>query len=306
MQLTGNKLVIPLFDAELSFEDSYELCDGISVFTLKQDYEEYLRSKPELIARYESSLRYMKCGLSIEPMMIKNSEKLNLVNLIKFGVFIALSIRLATGVPIDIIYWFDVENDEVRSCGNTRIKTYRVGKRYPYPLDDGKQYSGLIALKSGISDIAQKCLQESSKNVLIRAVEFVASGFQHLYIPSRLVNNTIFLESLFSHSNIEIGFQIAASVSWYLKSGNKVNERDDLFKRIKELYKYRSLIVHGQDISSKSRKLLENFWFSEEINTDILQNILTRNHIETFSMPKKKRMEELRKLSLGAGSVFLE
>ena len=62
MQLVGNKLVIPLFDIELSHAQSYDLCDGISVFTLPQNYAAELLSKPDLIARYESSLQYMKCG----------------------------------------------------------------------------------------------------------------------------------------------------------------------------------------------------------------------------------------------------
>ena len=305
MQLIGNKLVIPLFDIELSHADSYDLCDGISVFTLSQNYAAELRSKPDLIARYESSLQYMKCGLSIEPEMIEHGEKLSWSKLLEFGVFIAMSIRLATGVPIDVPYWFDVENDEIKGCGITLLKTYRVGNRYLYPLDDGIQSSGLIALQGGIANIAQKHIQESSKNILVRAIEFAAIGFQSRHIPLRLVNNTIFLESLFSHSNIEISFQIAASVSWYLKSKNKVDERDELFRKTKELYKYRSKIVHGADISSKNRKLFENLLFSEEINTDIFQNILTRNHVEAFSMTQKKRQEELRKLSLGAGSVFL-
>ena len=77
MQLIRNKLVIPLFYTVLTHEDSYDLCDGISVFTLSQDYEEELRSKPQLIARYESSLKYMKSGLSIEPGMLEHGEQLN-------------------------------------------------------------------------------------------------------------------------------------------------------------------------------------------------------------------------------------
>lgn len=77
MLLIGNKLVIPLFNSELSRADSYELCDGITVFSLTQGYKEKLRLNPELIARYESSLKYMKCGLSIEPALLTPSEQLS-------------------------------------------------------------------------------------------------------------------------------------------------------------------------------------------------------------------------------------
>ncbi len=305
MQLIGNKLVIPLFDAELSRENSYDLCGGISVFTLTQHYEERLRSTPQIIAEYESSLSYMKCGLAIEPRALERGDKLGWSKLMEFGVFIAMSIRLATGVPIDIPYWFDVDHDEIKGYGKTLLRTYRNENRYLYPLDEGVQSSGLIALQGRTADIAQKHILESSKNVLIRAIEFAAIGFQNRHIPSRLVNNTIFLESLFSHTNVEIGFQIASSVSWYLKSGNTVEERIDFFNKIKELYGWRSKIVHGADISSKNRKLRENLLFSEMLTTNIFQNILTRNHVETFSMNQKKRQEELRKLSLGASGALL-
>ena len=73
--LTGNKLILPLFDSELSHTELYDLCEGITLFTLPKDYEEQLRSKPELIARYENSLKYMKCGLSIEPDLLIHDEK---------------------------------------------------------------------------------------------------------------------------------------------------------------------------------------------------------------------------------------
>ena len=305
MQLIGNKLVIPLFDAELSQEKSYDLCNGISIFTLSENYGERLRSKQEILSGYVNSLPYMKCGLALEPEALEGVDKTDWSKLMEFGVFIALTIRLASGVPLDIPYWFDVDNEEIKGYGKTLIRTYRNSNRYLYPLDDGMQYRGLIALQEGIADIAKKHIQESSKNVLIRAIEFVAIGFQNRNIPSRLVNNTIFLESLFSHSNVEISFQIASSVSWYLKSENNVEERIALFNQIKELYGWRSKIVHGADISSKSRNLRDNLLFSEKLNTNILQNILTQNHVETFSMSQKKRQRELRKLSLGASGALM-
>ena len=303
--LTGNRLILPLFGSKLSRAELYDMCEGITLFTLPKDYEEELHSKPELIARYENSLKYMKCGLSIEPDLLIHAETLTWPNLLEFPVFIAMLIRLTTEVPVDIPFWFDVENDEIKGCGNTLVATFRRGNRYLFPLDDGKQAKGLFALQNGIAAIAQKHLQESSKNVLIRAIEFAAIGIQNRHIPSRLVNNTIFLESLFCHSNIELSFQIASSVSWYLRFESNTEDRDELFKKVKELYTYRSKIVHGADISSKNKRIVENLAFSENLIADILQNILKRNHVEAFSMSQKNRQEELRKLSLGVGNNFL-
>ncbi len=306
MKLNGNKFVIPIFDAELSSHDSYELCDGISLFSLSEDYGQYLRKTPELIARYGDSLPNMKTGLVIETGKLKNGDKLDWHKLFEFSVFIAMTIRLSTGVPIDIPYWFDVDDDEIKECGNTLHQTYRNGNRYLYPLDKGKQSSGLIALKSGLSEIAQRYILDKNKNVLIRAIEFAAIGFQTRHIPSRLVNNTIFLESLFTCGNAEISFQIASSISWYLNSEVGSEERLNLFSKIKTLYGYRSKIVHGSDISSKNRNLMDNLLFSEELNTDIIQRILVKQHVGIFSMKENKRQEEIKALTLGAACGLLE
>lgn len=305
MQLTGDKLVLPLFDVKLSKADSYDLCEGISVFNLPDSYEKTLRSQTELVARYERSLEYMKSGLVVEPEKIENGRGLNWQKLLEIGTFVAMSIRLATGVPIDIHYWFDMAGDEIKAYGNTRLKTYRTGNRYMYPLDDGQQSMGLSALQTGLADILKKYMQDSNRNVLIRAVEFAAIGFQTCHFTSRLVNNTIFLESLFSCSNFEIAFQIASSVSWYLEFESAPEKRTELFSKIKELYGYRSKIVHGSDISSKNRNLRSSLLFSEMLNTRIFQRILAKRHVDIFSMKQKERQEELRNLSLGAKSALM-
>ena len=305
MQLTGNKLVLPLFDAQLSKHDSYYISDGVSVFNLPNSYEKKLRSQPELIAGYESSLKYMKSGLAIEPGKIESCSGLDMQKLREIGTFVAMSIRLATGAPIDIPYWFDIDGDEIKGYGNTLLKTYRIdNNRKMYSLDD-ELWSGLSALQKGFADILKEYIHKSNRNVLIRALEFAAIGFQTRYIPPRLVNNTIFLESLFSYSNVEIAFQIASSVSWYLESENAPEKRIDLFSKIKKLYNYRSKIVHGSDISSKNKNLLNSLLFSEKLNTKIYQRILLNKHIEIFSMKQDKRQKELRNLSLGANSKLI-
>ncbi len=304
MQLIGSKLVLPLFGAQLLKGDPYDLCDGVSVFNLPDMYEKKLRSQTELVARYESSLKYMKSGLAIEPGKIENASGLDWQKLLEIGIFVAMSIRLATGVPIDIPYWFDMDGDEIKGYGNTLLKTYRIDNRNMYPLDDDQQSKGFTALQTGFADILKKHMQDSNRNILIRAVEFAAIGFQTHHIPSRLVNNTIFLESLFSCSSVEIAFQIASSVSWYLEFESAPGKRIELFSKIKELYGYRSKIVHGSDISSKNSNLRKSLLFSEELNTNIYQRILTNRHVDIFSMKQQKRQEELRNLSLGAKSAL--
>jgi hypothetical protein len=60
------------------------------------------------------------------------------------GVFLSITLRLATGVPIDIPYWFDLDETEIKSYGITLARKIYLGKRYLYPPDDGKQSIGLF------------------------------------------------------------------------------------------------------------------------------------------------------------------
>ena len=305
MNLIGNRLVLPLFDAELTKCDKYDLCDGISLFTLPAHYKDRIRSHPDLIARYEKSIDFMKSAIAIQPDAIGGLETTNWSTLMELAVFVAMSIRLATGVPVDVPYWFDAEGDEIKGFGNTQVKTYRTDHRYLYPLDDGLQADGLNALQSGFNAVLEKHVNDANSNVLIRAIQFAAIAFQTRHIQSRLVNNTIYIETLFSGSNTEIAFQIASSVSWYLEFQSSSDKRIALFTEIKELYGYRSKIVHGADVSAKGKNLRRALAFSEMLNTRIFQRILNNNHVEIFSLKQDRRDKELKLLSLGADSALL-
>jgi hypothetical protein len=247
----------------------------------------------------------MKLGLAIEPGKAEGCIGLATHRLMQIGAFVAMSVRLATGAPIDIPFWFDVDGNEIKGYGDTLRKTYRIGEhRELHFLDDDKQL-GLPALQAGFGGILKSYTQESSRNVLIRALEFAAIGFQTRHLQPRLVNNTIFLESIFSNSNAEIAFQIASSVSWYLEFDGDPERRVELFSETKKLYDYRSRIVHGSDISAKDDVLLKMLLFSENLNTRIFQKILTNDHNEIFRMGQDKRRNELRTLALGANCALI-
>ena len=78
MELVGESFVIPLFNATLISTDKFDLGDGISIIGIPDTFEEKLRSSPELIARYESSLEYMKVGLELVPSNFKENDALSI------------------------------------------------------------------------------------------------------------------------------------------------------------------------------------------------------------------------------------
>lgn len=305
MDLIGDRLVLPLIDAKLTKRDEYQLCNGVSLFTLPDHYKERMRSHPDLIARYASSLDFMYSAVAIHPDAINGLVTRNWAAVMELAVFVGMSIRLAIGVPVDVPYWFDVEGDEIRGVGNTQVKTFRTGHRYLYPLDDGQQSDGLSALQKGFEGVLKEYVNDANSNVLIRAIQFAAIAFQTPHVQSRLVNNTIYVEALFSSNTTEIAFQIASCVSWYLESHNSPEKRVELFTEMKELYGCRSKIVHGADVSTKNKNLRRALVFSEILNTRIFQKILNNNHVEIFSRSKNKRDQELKLLLLGAGSSLL-
>lgn len=306
MDLVGDRLVLPLIDAQLVHSKMYQLCDGVSLIALSPQYKERLRSHPDLIARYETSVDAMSCAVVVQPTLIGGLATTNWAATLELAVFSAMAVRLATGVPVDVPFWFDVEGEKIRGFGNTHVRTFRIENRYLYPLDDGQQLDGIAALQRGFDDVLKKYVNDANSNVLIRAIHFAAIAFQTRHIPSRLVNNTIYVEALFSGNTTEIAFQIASCVSWYLEATNSGEKRVELFSKMKEIYSYRSKIVHGADVSSKNKNLRQALASSEVINTRIFQKVLNEKHVEIFSMRKDKRDQELKLLSLGAGSTLID
>ena len=296
MELVGESFVIPLFNATLISTDKFDLGDGISIIGIPDTFEEKLRSSPELIARYESSLEYMKVGLELVPSNFKENDALSIDELLKIGIFLSMTLRLATGVPIDMPFWFDFGEEEIKSCGNTLVKTYHLEKRYLFTLNEGEQSDGLQKLGDFANELIKIYRKDPTGNVLMRAIEFVSVGFQNFHIPSSLVNNVVFLESLFSSSNNEISFQVASSVSWFLYHNESDDKREDLFTKIKKLYNFRSKIFHGGDIKNESEKIKENLKFSQELNTKIFQHILNSQHFPVFCQNQNERQIQLKKL----------
>lgn len=303
MQLVGERIVLPVFDAELVHRDSIKICDGVKLFNLPPSYRDHLEKHPEMIARYQSSLQYMKTAISISPSEISGHPK-EWATVLDTAIFCAMSLRLATGIPLDTPYWFDVSGEhQIEGCGISQMRTYRTGNRYEYPLDEGAQGDALNAFVDAFGEILDAKFNKGSSNPLVRAIEFASIAFQTHHIQSRVVNNTVFLEALFSGRNSEIAYQIAASVSWYLEEDEE--ERLALFKQVKDIYDIRSKIVHGADVARRGGAVKDTLELCEMLNSRLFTTILLNRHASLFGLSESKRSEQLRGLSLGTGA-FME
>lgn len=217
-------------------------------------------------------------------------------------------IRLSTGVPIDMPFWFDVDDDVVHGYGRTLVRTFRIGNHYKYPIDNGKQFGGLQKLPKGINTLINLFLTQTTQNRIIRAIEFSSVGFQMFHAPTRLVNQVTFLETLFnskSSKSTEITFQLSSSISWYLRAQKTPEEREQLFELVKDIYNARSRVVHGDDNNNPTYGIRKSLIIAEDLNTEIFNAILEKNHINLFSMGEKRRKKQLQKLSIGIPCDFL-
>jgi hypothetical protein len=308
VKIAGQSLVIPLIDTKLRYSNSIELIHGVIIKRLTPEYRERLKKEKALLAVYESSLGSMSVGLSLEPSILYPNRQLSLIDSLLAGIFLSFALRLATDVPIDIPFWFDVSSDgQILELGQTRVRTFRNTNRYRYLLDEGSTFKNVEILRSSASKLLECYFENPDSDRIIKAIEFASIGFQTRHIPTRLVNQVMFMEILFSSDVHELSFQLASRISWYLRYCHTSAEREELFLAIKDIYAMRSKIVHGvssknqKNLRSQMRKLLIE---SETVNSEIFREILALKHIELFS--SKNREENLRKLSLGLPCDFMK
>jgi hypothetical protein len=243
----------------------------------------------------------MHIGISLEPTIFFPNKDLSSNDTLLFAIFIAFSLHLVTGIPFDIPFWFDISPDEnISGLGRTLVRTFRSSPRYTYLLDEEPIYERLSNFLPHSVSLLERYGEFPDSDRIIIAIEFAAIGFQTFHIPMRLVNQVMFMEILFSSSVQELSFQLASRISWYLRYSHSPEGREQIFKKVKEIYGMRSKIVHGgtpkntKDFRAQMRLTLEE---SESINSEIFREILRRNHIELFSA--RHREEHLQKLSLG-------
>jgi len=297
-------MIIPFIGGILSQSETLKIGAGFSIITLPDHYIVKLAERKEIIANYESSLDNLKAGLQFDPKTSQIKQDMPVLEQVKVCIFAGMLVRLATGVPIDMPFWLDTNNENEIS-GQTLVRTYRTGKRYTYKLDDGLALKRINNLSKGVDRLVELFIEEKDKNRIIRGIEFISIGFQTFHIPTRIVNQVTFLETLFTTSRNEITFQLASRLSWYLAASDAIR-REDKFSLVKSIYDARSRVVHGEHTNNPIRNLRKWLTEVEELNTEVFNAILEKNHIDTFSGSERRRERELKKLTIGVPCDFLD
>jgi len=289
------QIILPLPYTCLNEERTFRLGKNCIIEELPIDYLERIKQNKLISARYEKILKNIEVGLKLTL-----PKKMIYENVKKTGIFCSMLVRLSTGIPIDVpFFYYWPKKDGEMVYGETGIRTFvNIKRNYIYPFDQGNQRKSMDLLSSKFDQFLDLFLKEGDKNRIIRAILFASVGFQTHYIPTRLVNLITFLETLFTTTRYEITFQLASRISWYLSYNNSAEEREKKFDLVKEIYNIRSNIVHGGSISNllNVRKILEE---TEDLNTMIFNKIMEKDHVKIFSSSKSIREEQFKKLSLG-------
>lgn len=135
---------------------------------------------------------------------------------------------------------------------------------------------------------------------ILNAIYFFEFGHHnHMYKP-RLVQFVTCLESLFNTSEQQIGYTFRLRCSQFLE--RNPNRRVSLSHDLRDIYRLRSLFVHGQgtpanilnDVPRQERLLSE----AEEISRRCLQKVFDRNLISQFDNAQRLN-DEFERLELG-------
>ena len=306
----NSEFFLPLLNVTLQGSDKFDIGFGLSIVAVPDDYYQLLKTKEELYIGYQKSIENLTVGLSFQPVEGHPIQSVFPEEAQYYCIFIAFILRLITGIPVDLPFWFFSLNEKKSmGYGRTFIRTYRnEPSRYTYPLDRGDCFDVVNLFGKNIEKLSRRIIkylnEAGAEDRLIRAAEFISFAYQMYHITPRLVNAITFLEILFSSSRIEISHQLAERISWYLEPVD-AEARIDLYKFVKDLYNKRSSVVHGENPKAKSVDLKNALIEAESLNTRIFKSILENNHIEAFSLSEGRRKNELRKLGLGVPCEFL-
>lgn len=134
-----------------------------------------------------------------------------------------------------------------------------------------------------------------SYNRVLNAFIFFQLGYLTHYTKLRIVPFTTALESLFNTSEQEVGYSLRMRCAAFL--GKTKAEKDELIKKVKDIYNLRSAAVHG---SSLPKKVLNNSNLgnvvikdSEDIIRRCLQKIFDDDLIDYFSQGNDKLSQNL-------------
>lgn len=141
---------------------------------------------------------------------------------------------------------------------------------------------------SRVTDLYEK--HQGKYNRVLNSFIFFQLGYLTHYAKLRIVPFATALESLFNTSEQEVGYSLRIRCAAFL--GNTKEDRENIAKKVKDIYELRSAAVHGSSLPKKVLKDPEKsnsiIRDSEDLCRRCIQKIFDEDLIDSFSQPNEK------------------
>lgn len=128
----------------------------------------------------------------------------------------------------------------------TTTLPYILDKRIPDKRIELRDFEILRSIWPKVEQLYTTKYYSRIKN----AIDFIEHSRWSLTFQDSLISLVAGLESLFTTDNLELSYKISIRASWFVyPSTQNFNKRQILFKKLKEMYSYRSTILHGNDVT---------------------------------------------------------
>lgn len=220
----------------------------------------------------------------------------------------ALRIVKRTRVILTLIH-LDLSDDQITSTDALQVVPKPTQEVTYMDHDEDLEHfesddAGLITRYFSIIKGLYEAHGGSYHKVLNALIFFEIAHFEHLYKP-RLILLITSLESLFNTSSEQVGYSIRVRCSHFLESNPE--KRVILSELIKEIYKLRSLFVHGQGTPNKLLNDVEKqkqlLMAAEDICRRCIRKIFDNNLVTAFNN-NASLDSEFTKLEQGANSTL--
>ncbi|MBU1721932.1 hypothetical protein KKG38_04065, partial [Patescibacteria group bacterium] len=253
---------------ELFYSNDFVYLDSSNLYNFDYDGEE-IKLNDELVIKkkikkthikedfdfHRIRMEFAKSDFIIErkqilPKLLKNKEKIELIETTEFFDFIVYALRLLKHSAVyrsDSIYF--------------QLKTFSTG---PKGFRQGKNHQDIISGKkcfineediNELSSIFQYIISEEKESRFSLALRRLSMGMSRKNFDDKIIDYIIGFEALYlPESKAELSFKIALRVAFLLSD---IENREENYLFLKKMYTYRSNIVHGEKQELKNDDILK-------------------------------------------------
>lgn len=256
---------------------------------MEEMYQQYL-----LECRYplDPAPKGVPIGIGIQPNVLE-STMAKIEHTMKIIMYAMHIVRRSKTGYTWVLGWIETENPRIDYLTNLNTEVYLSGENIIEEIENSvwtmPELEELKTLSSRIYDLFTRARSNGEYHRLTRAIAFFELASCTFNLDISFVNFMISLESLFITDRYKVSKKIRSRVSCFLEQDD-FQKRNELTNTIKELYNFRSEIVHGVGVGGYDEKTAKDYIQQiESVVRDVLKKILNSDDLmELFCLKKDK------------------